>query len=257
MKRRVIFYILLLFFIAVFIISAIQIFRIQSEYSKGVKEYDNLFNQAIILDSDKVEAITSETEAPSTILGFSIDYDELYSINNDYIGWIYIPDTVINYPLVSSSDNDYYLHRTFLKEYNFAGTLFLDYLTKDLSHSNVIIYGHRMNNGSMFADLEKYLKDTFYEEHNKIYIFTKHELFEFEIISCRVVGLEDECYTVGFSDTSAFNSWAARMKDQSRYTTSHALKDNANIITLSTCVRNNEDSRIVVQAQLVERYLLD
>lgn len=257
MRRRTIFIVLLIIFLAVFIFSAVQIFRIQREYSKGVEEYDYLFSHAAIPHSSSDSMDESASDKPINQLGFIIDYDELYSLNSDYVGWIYIPNTEINYPIVSCTDNDFYLHRTFLKEYNFAGTLFLDYLTKELGSKNVIIYGHRMNNGSMFADLEKYLEESFYSDNKNIYIFTKNEILVYEIFSSRIVGLEDDCYTIGFSDIDSFNAWVFKMKNQSRYTTTHVQRANGNVITLSTCVRNNETTRNVVQAQLIERLPLE
>lgn len=250
-RRRIFFYIILAVFIGVFVYSAVQIIRIQSDYSKGVKEYDYLFNQAIILDDDHPEYTGYSDNPFGNTLGFSIDYSELYDMNNDYIGWIFIPGTAINYPMVAGRDNEYYLHNTFMKEYNFAGTLFLDYMTNSLASSNTIIYGHRMNNGSMFADLEKYLDETFYKGSKYVYVFTEHDLLVYEIFSCRVVGLEDDCYTIGFTDDDAFNQWVFRMKTNSRYQTSLVQKANGKVITLSTCVRNDETSRIIVQAQLL------
>lgn len=257
MKRKIIFYILIFIFLSIFIVSGIQIYRIQSEYSRGVKEYNTLFDQAVVKEPDNPKGtVGTEDIKSNNPLGFNIDYDALYALNNDYIGWIYIPDTEITYPLVAYTDNDYYLHRTFSKEYNFAGTLFLDYLTNTLSHDNVIIYGHRMNNGSMFADLQKYLDQPFYEEHKNVYIFTKDEILIYEVFSSRIVGLEDDCYTVGFPSSDYFNSWVKDMKSRSRYPTTHTPILNNSVLTLSTCVKNNETSRIVIEAQLVGSYPL-
>ena len=255
MKRRVIIYVLMSIFAIVFVVSAIQIYRIQSEYKKGVDEYRYLYDQAIVIESGDPSGSIKESAAEK-LLGFSINFNEMYSTNSDYVGWIFIPDTEINYPMVVSYDNDYYLHRTFLKEYNFAGTLFLDCLTYNLDFFNTIIYGHRMNNGSMFADLEKYLLEPYYSEHKTIYIFSKNELLVYEVFTCRKVELDDECYAIGFADSDDFYRWVLRMKGDSNYSTSLAPTDNSNVITLSTCVRNDDTMRIILQAQLVDRYPL-
>ena len=254
MKRKIIFYALSLIFAAVFIISMVQILQIQGEYDKGVKEYSYLFNQAITLPDEISTA--NKPENPAGFLGFIINYDEMYALNHDYVGWIYIPNTMINYPMVSSNDNEYYLHHTFLKEYNFAGTLFLDSLTSSLNKDNVIIYGHRMNNNSMFHDLEYFLDESFYTDNKNIYIFTENELRVYEVLSARIVELDDACYTITFNSNNPFDEWTLKMKSRSRYPISLVPVPAKNVITLSTCVKGSETLRIIVQAQLTDSYPL-
>jgi len=251
-KRRIIYYILLIIFAGVFVYSLIQINKIQSDYRKGVNEYTSLFDQAVIMSPSGSDA-TDETNSP---LGYRIEHEKMKELNSDYVGWISIPNTAINYPMVKSPNNDYYLHLTFLKEYNFAGTIFLDFRTPELDGDNTIIYGHRMNNGSMFADLEKFLSKSFYEENRYVYIFIDSEVLIYEIFSVRIVEIEDDCYTIYFPDTNAHASWLKQMKNYSRYTTDYTPEAGENVITLSTCVRGNETVRNVVQAQLVERFPL-
>ena len=108
------------------------------------------------------------------------------------MGWIYVeavPD--INYPIVHGKDNETYLHRTYEKNYNFAGTIFVDYENKgDFSDCNTIVYGHNMKNGSMFAQLKKFTQDEeTYKKSKYFWIFTPEKNYRYEIISAYTTGV--------------------------------------------------------------------
>lgn len=96
-----------------------------------------------------------------------VDFERLQEENKDIIAWLYCPDTEINYPVVQSKDNEYYLRRLLDGTWNIAGTLFMDYRNAaDCSDLHTIIYGHNMKNNTMFGSLPKYSKQEYYEEHS-------------------------------------------------------------------------------------------
>ena len=135
-----------------------------------------------------------------------------------------VPD--INYPIVHGKDNETYLHRTYEKNYNFAGTIFVDYENKgDFSDCNTIVYGHNMKNGSMFNNIKSYTDQSFADEHT--YTLFKGPGEEFEKYLEKIRG-----YSEIRTDAEGMN-----------------IKDK--IITLSTCT-GNEATRYVVQGKRVD-----
>ena len=100
-----------------------------------------------------------------------MDLPALQQVNSDVIGWIAIPGTEISYPLMQGTDNDYYLTHTWNQNSSAVGAIFMDCrCSADFSGFNTIVYGHRMNNGSMFAALKHYKKQDFLQAHPQIYV---------------------------------------------------------------------------------------
>ena len=125
--------------ICVFCYAGYNLFHIYTEYKKGTDEYNEIAQMAVTeRDPDGEEAGPSAGELKTPM---NIDFASLKSVNDDVVGWIYVeavPD--INYPIVHGKDNETYLHRTYEKNYNFAGTIFVDYENKgDFSDCNTIV----------------------------------------------------------------------------------------------------------------------
>lgn len=137
--------ILLVVCLAVFLYSAGNLLNIGYKYHK--------------LDSDNnklQEKVVTEVKQDSP-LDRKIDFNQLKSINEDIIGWIYIPNTNIDYALLKGKTNDTYIHTNYEKKYSFGGSIFLDEDNNaSLTDSNTIIYGHNMKNGAMFANIKKF-----------------------------------------------------------------------------------------------------
>ena len=134
--------------ICIFCYAAYNLYHIYTEYKKGSDEY-NAIAQMAVTERDPDQDSTSESEeaagpdGPSLKAPLDIDFDSLRSINTDVIGWIYVEALDgVSYPVVKGTDNDQYLHLTYEKNYNFAGTIFVDYENKgDFSDCNTIVYG--------------------------------------------------------------------------------------------------------------------
>ncbi len=259
MKKRHLYRILIGVFAFVLLFSFFQLVRIFLGYQESRNEYDSLIEKtpAPRPDSTIPSEMTTEEE-PYVVVQedgtLSINYEALTGLNQDYVGWLRIPETNINYPMVYHSDNDYYLRRTFLGSHNVGGAIFLDSRTgKSFESDHVIIYGHRMNDGSMFSDVKKYLDPSYYESHKQIFIYTKSEILTYEVFSARTVSVEDSCYTFSFSNHDTYVSWLKTMKAAAPYPTSLNPDGSSGTITLSTCVYNDGSSRNIVQACLVGR----
>lgn len=182
------------------------------------------------------------------------EYQALFSENPDLEGWLTIEGTRVDYPVMwTPEDPEYYSHRGFDKEKSKNGLLFMDEAS-DVSEfgGNIIIYGHNMKNGSMFADLLKYKAEDYYKEHSIIQLDTLYETRMYKIASV-VTGNDLETLPYGF--TNAADSKAEEviqaMKENSIYDTGVEIGYGDDFLTLSTCDYSIENGRLVVMARRI------
>lgn len=257
-KGSIIRNLILIIALAVFIFSACQLIFIYLEYKKGSDEYAGLADEAEkIMEQAKKEQPEKETEVSGGGAGdetgpWTTFYNSMKQENEDYIGWIIVEDTNINYPIVQCGDNDYYLSHTFERAENAAGTLFVDYqIAEGMDARNVIVYGHNMKNGSMFANLKKYREEEFYENHKTFQVYTESGFYTYEVFSVYITSPDSDTYTIGLADNTDFMNYIEKMQAQSIYSTGVTVNENDKIITLSTCVNKNVD-RLIVQARRLD-----
>jgi sortase B len=193
---------------------------------------------------------TSELEPPMTV-----DFASLKAINDDVIGWIFIEALDdVNYPVVRGIDNNFYLHQTYQKNYNFAGTIFADYENSDdFNDCNTIIYGHNMKNGSMFGQLRKFSSSMdAYNESKYFWIFTPDKDYRYEIISAYTTAVNSDTYTLFKGPGQEFQDYLNKIVTYSEIvTTPGNLNVNDKIVTLSTCT-GDDSTRYVVQGKRVD-----
>lgn len=201
------------------------------DYKQSADEYDNLVQSFVIQQPEQKKEVVVEEGYPF----IDVDFKSLKEINPDVIGWIRIPDTIINYPIMHGEDNDEYIRTTFEKKSLSAGSIFLDYRNDShLNDLNSVIYGHNMRDGSMFAPLAKYLDQEFFNEHKYIEIYTPTSAKVYSIVSLYTSTYEDKAYTFSFKNRPQFVSWLDERVEQNRI---ESLKVNhdKNVIVLSTC----------------------
>lgn len=238
-------------FIIIFIISIFCIIYYFYNANKQKKEYKEILNN---IEIDTTEVIEQKSEK-------MLQLEELQKENEEIIGWLEIEGTNINYPVLQSKDNDYYLIHNYKKEKSSTGSLFLD---KDFDlvngSSNYLIYGHRNKQGLMFEDLIKYAKEDFYKEHTKIRFTTNKEDSIYEIISVfysRVYYKSEQnvfryYYFVNAENEEAYNEFVNNAKKVSIYNIETTAKYSDQLLTLSTCEYSQEDGRFVVVAKKVK-----
>jgi sortase B len=188
-----------------------------------------------------------ENRIPSIVL--DIDFDYLENENEDIKAWIYSPDTYINYPVLQSEDNDFYLHRLTDKTYNRAGSLFIDYRNSgDFSDYVTIIYGHHMKNDTMFGSISDYKKQEYYDEHPVMYLGTPKSSYEVQLIAGFVTKAASETYIIpeNVEERDEFlNNSIKKSTFDSGIGVADLDKDDK-LVMLSTCSYEYQNARYVV-----------
>lgn len=202
---------------------------------------------------DTSEEIDVNKEVFKTII-------DLQKENTDVKGWIKINDTNINYPLLQGLDNDYYLNRNYQKEYSSYGSIFIDKDSNlDDINSNVIIYGHSMNDKEMFQNLLNYANKEYYDSHKIIEIYTNNEARKYEIVTVfksRVFYQDEQnvfryYYCHDLSSEEKYNDYVNNSKNLELYNTGVDAHFGEQLITLITCEYSQDNGRMVVVAKRV------
>lgn len=184
---------------------------------------------------------------------YKIDFESLKLINKDTIAWIKVNGTNIEFPVVKTTNNDYYMSHSFDKSYNSAGWAFMDYRNKfDGSDKNMVIYGHNRRDGSIFGTLKNVIKEEWYNnKENYIMPFiTEIEKAEYQVFSVYTIEQEDYYITTSFKDDKQYIDFLTKIKSRSKYDFGIDVTSNDNIITLSTCADNNK-YRVVLHAKKI------
>ena len=187
-KSEIILIVFRIILIIIIIYCSIKIFLWYRENKKNENMLSNINNSAI-LDTAEIEIPVDSAENPeetTKIETYTLDFNNLSSINSSTVGWINVPGTSINYPVTQASDNNFYLSHTFDKSYNSAGWIFADFRNKfDGTDKNIVVYGHNRRDGSMFASLKDALSPDWYEndENMDILFDTKNENITYKIFS--------------------------------------------------------------------------
>ncbi len=231
------------------VVTSIQIVLIAVIIFSGIKIIEwiksNKKNKDIM--SEIKENVVINNEMDSNNEEYKIDFAKLKQKNSDAIAWIKVNGTDIDFPVVKGTDNSYYLTHNFDKEKNKAGWIFADYRNKfDGTDKNIIIYGHNMKNGSMFASLKDVIKEEWYNNENNKYIalITENENCKYQVFS--VYQIETEEYYLQ-TNISNFKEFVEKIKGRSKKKFNVDIKETDSILTLSTCADNTK-YRVVLHA---------
>ena len=177
-------------------------------------------------------------------------FNKLLKKNSDVAGWIYCPDTVVNYPVMHGEDNELYLHHMVNKEYNFAGCIFEDYRnTRGQKDPATILYGHHMKDGSMFAMLHDYTDQKYYDKHPTMWYLTPTQNYRLDLIMGYVAGEKDPVYSL-FETPKQMQDYLRSVKEKSTFKpkVTYDIDSLYNIIVLSTCAYEFQNARFLVIA---------
>lgn len=228
--------ILLVVCLAVFLYSAGNLLNIGYKYHK--------------LDSDNnklQEKVVTEVKQDSP-LDRKIDFNQLKSINEDIIGWIYIPNTNIDYALLKGKTNDTYIHTNYEKKYSFGGSIFLDEDNNAaLTDSNTIIYGHNMKNGAMFANIKKFADHDYFINHPEVYIYLPDgSINVYSVYSTKIIDATSDYYLKDID----YASYVANAKSSAKQSRDVDTQNGAPLLLLSTCYAPDTTTRSVLFARL-------
>jgi sortase B len=195
-----------------------------------------------------VTAINTTTQTVLTTTTQTTAETEILSEIQNQIAWLYIPETNINHPVMYSGDNEFYLHRAYDGSYLYAGSVFLDgRCSPDFSGTVSILYGHHMNNGSMFADVEKFMDEAFFEYHPYGWLFATDTTYCVEFISAALVDHTDALYATELTQPQRIDL----LKEKSTQFRDISVTGNDRLLTLSTCSTADENLRVIVTGRLI------
>lgn len=280
--KQIAYYVVLILLLLIFVGSGIYVVSYFLDSKDQMEHYDNL---SAIVEQARAEAAAatepnsgstepvSAEPAPTDESGETVppeptepagptmlpEYQPLYEMNNDLVGWLKIEDTKVDYPVMQTPDNkDYYLKRNFDKERNSHGSL---YCREDCDintpSDNITIYGHHMKDGTMFGGLKKYQQKSYWEEHDTVIFDTLYEHHTYKIFAVfKTTASIGRGFTyhsfVNAEDEADFNEFIATCKKLAFYDTGITPEYGDKVICLSTCEYTQQNGRFVVAAVRVD-----
>ena len=262
--RKWVIVVFLIFFLSIFSFSA---YKVYSWYNDN-KEVDNISDDVLKNTKVKEKKDNNNTEnvnPPEDISNdywdyikmnlLEVDFNELLKKNPDTVGWIEVKGTNINYPIVQTTDNSYYLTHAFDKTKNEAGWVFMDYRNDAVNfNQNTILYAHSRLTGSMFGSLKNILNSSWYtnKDNHIIRLSTPTENTMWQVFSVYTIPKESYYITPNFNSNGAYQEFLNTMKSRSEVDFSAEVNTNDKILTLSTC-KDNFGNRVVMHAKLIKK----
>ena len=282
MTKKILVRLLTVLLLAVFLVSGGMVLYRQFEYSQSAGDYEDAMRVAGLAESKPEGAprftakakpsptpqpdesrpkepagTPAPTEEPAQLPQeaeplTSLDLPALQAVNPEVVGWIEIPD-VLSFPLLHTQDNQYYLTHSWNNSYNGCGSIFLECQNQpDFSGFHTIIYGHRMDNDSMFGVLRFYQEPGYWQEHPLFYIFDGSTIREYEIFSVFEADVQGIVYRLDLEDQK--EEFVRQCVDSSQIDTGIVPSPEEQFVTLSTCPRSGYATRLVVMAHLINEY---
>lgn len=219
--------------IGVFLISGLKLISIFTTYKKAEDTYATIAKEVVVIPEGKDDP--------------EINFDALLATNPETKAYLYIKD-FMEYPVVQGTDNDTYLHTMLNGEYNPSGTLFIDCnIPEGIDAQNCIIYGHNMDDGSMFGPLFNYADPAFFNSHQEVHIYTPDHHYLYKPVSVYTTSVDGFTYQYSFGDDEAFAEFENQTLAASLVDSGVQLTPEDKLITLSTCLDNgSEEYRNVV-----------
>lgn len=233
--------------VIVFIYSAFELIQYAKTYADTEQELQQV--QQFYEETQDIKEQQSQMIQPR--------FEKLQTINENIVGWITIPNSQLNNPVMYSGDNDYYLHHNYLDEESRAGSVFMDF-RNDVEGlgRHTILYGHVMRNGSMFGELDKFAEQSYADEHSVMTFSTLYENYELQVFAAYETTTDFYYIETDFTDDAAFGQFLTEIQKRSVISMPVDVDVTATdqILTLSTCTTSLADNeRFVVHAKLVKK----
>ena len=262
--RKWVIVVFLLFFLGIFTFSAYKIYAWYSDNKKVDNLSDDVLKNTKVKekkDNDNTENVNPPEDVSNDYWDYikmnllEVDFNELLKKNPDTVGWIQVKGTNINYPIVQTTDNSYYLTHAFDGSKNEAGWVFMDYRNDPVNfNQNTILYAHSRLTGSMFGSLKNILESSWYtnKENHIIRLSTPTENTMWQVFSVYTIPKESYYITPSFNSDEAYGEFLNTMKSRSEVDFSAEVNTNDKILTLSTC-KDNFGNRVVMHAKLIKK----
>lgn len=234
--------IIVIILLIVFMYCIYNIINYFNNSKKNKRLTDELKNIAVkeIPQDNKIEDNEIKSTTP-----IEVDFNKLKEINSNINAWIYMEDSIINYPIVKGNDNSFYLNHSIDGKYNPNGSLFIDYRNKDNFEDMVTyIYGHHMKNNTMFGNLELFKEQNYYDNHKEMYLFTKEDNYILELFAGFTTADGSEIYNYINSDSN--KKLVDYAKSKSNFITNIEISSKDKVVVLSTCSYDYENARYVL-----------
>lgn len=203
-----------------------------------------------IIIEDDLKTETPDSKSPY-FQKYSKVFDELKQINSDTVAWLKINNTVVDYPVVQTTDNNKYLNYSFDNSKNINGWIFMDYRNNPNNlDKNTIIYGHSGNNKVMFGDLYKTINSNWYNNNHFIELDFKDRNTKWQIFSIYIVPVTNDYLSINFNNDESFINFINLIKNRSINNFNINVTSSDKILTISTCYKNSSN-RLVIHAKLV------
>lgn len=256
--------IIMLLVLAVFLFSVTSIVVVLCQYEESDQLYSRIAEQYTTYtagtseggqgagDQDGLKAAGSGTAAGPMTAPIAVDFQGLKAVNEDVCGWIYCEGTPIDYPVVQGEDNALYLRHNYEGSYNTAGSIFVEAGNRpDFADSNTIIYGHHMKNGSMFACLDHWADQAFYEAHPIMWLLTPEQDYKIVLFSGYTTSATSDTYTIFEGPGGELDDYLARCSEQSDFRAEVEPDGEGRYVLLSTCAYVFDNARYVLHGMLV------
>lgn len=255
---------ILIIFIIILIFSTFKLFIWQQDSNKTKDIEEEIIDNADTEERQAIEENTQNINPPGDkdndywnyikMDMLSVNFDDLKKKNSDTVGWIKVEGTNINYPVVQTTDNKYYLNHSYDKTSNKAGWVFADY-RNDLDNfdKNTVIYAHGRVDTTMFGSLKNILKSSWYNNKNNhiIKFSTPKENTLWQVFSVYTIEAESYYITTKFPSNEYFKEFVTTLKNRSKIEFSAIPNENDKILTLSTC-KDSKGNRVVMHAKLIK-----
>lgn len=255
-------YVILALAVIIFIISAVKLVSTFQRYKNERERNDQIKDDVVDIEDTTTTAAEDKDGQHHENINphLNIDFDELKTINSDTVAWVDIPSLGITYPVVQHTDNDYYLEHDITHSASWSGAIYLGYEhNSNFEDDRSLIYGHRMDDGSMFANLLKYDNEDFFktqaEKHNNyVYIYMEDRVNVYEIFSITDVYYDEHpnAFRISFPSGYTKQDFLDYLKEIELYDTGVKAFADDKLLTLYTCQGNAKSKlRHMVHTRLI------
>ncbi|WNF37397.1 class B sortase [Bacillaceae bacterium IKA-2] len=243
---------LILIFSIVILFSLLKIGESFYESYQNKRMYTSLQNTFIMAPTPEIIKETTDSN-DRHVKRIGEKFLPLVEINDETVGWVTLSNSSIDYPIVQTSDNEFYLDHSFERNKSKSGSIFMDFRNdQDLFNRHSILYGHHMRDGSMFSDLLKYQDENHFIENQYITLQTLNEDTKWEIFSAYVTDTDFYYIITDFGTDDEYVEFLQEIQSKSTYESEMTLTEKDRILTLSTCAYDFDDARFVVHARRIQ-----